>query len=84
MPEPIAVTVRLFAELREAAGTGRLQLTLPAGTPAGAVWGHLPGRLAGLEPPPGLRWALNDEWTLPGAPLREGDVLAVLLPASGG
>ena len=42
MPSEIAVTVRLFASLRETAGADRLSLSVPAGTPVGAVWGHLP------------------------------------------
>jgi molybdopterin converting factor small subunit len=84
VPEDIDVTVRLFAALREAAGTDRVALRLPAGTPAGAVWAHLPGGLATAPPPPGTRWALNDTWTLPGTPLRDGDVVAVLLPGAGG
>jgi len=78
------VTVRLFAALRDAAGAERVTLRLPAGTPAGAVWAHLPGELAGAPPPDALRWALNDDWALPGSPLRDGDVVAVLLPGAGG
>lgn len=81
---PIAVTVRLFASLRHSAGTDRLSLSLPAGTPVGAVWAHLPEEARGDGPPPGLRYALNHEWTLPGAPLRDGDEVALVLPVSGG
>jgi molybdopterin converting factor small subunit len=65
VPGEISVTVRLFAALREAAGTGELSLRLPAGTPAGAVWAHLPGELAGSPPPAALRWALNDTRAAP-------------------
>jgi len=36
MPPEIAVTVRLFASLREAAGTDRLEMTVPRATPVGA------------------------------------------------
>jgi molybdopterin converting factor small subunit len=80
----ITVTVRLFASLREAAGADRLRLSLPAGTPVGAVWGHLPGPVQGVGLPAGARYALNHEWTLPGATLRDGDEVAVVLPVSGG
>jgi len=84
MSAPITVTVRLFASLRAAAGRDRLSLQLPGATPVGAVWGHLPDDLAGDGPPEGLRYALNHEWTLPGAPLRDGDEVALVLPVSGG
>jgi molybdopterin converting factor small subunit len=84
MPSEIAVTVRLFASLRDAAGADRLALSLPHATPVGAVWGHLPSELRRDGPPAGLRYALNHEWTLPGAPLRDGDEVALVLPVSGG
>jgi len=84
MPSPISVTVRLFASLREAAGTGRMTLSVPPATPVGALWSHLPPALSAGEPPSALRYALNHEWTLPGAPLRDGDEVAFVLPVSGG
>jgi len=80
----IRVSVRLFASLREAAGAGRVELSLPAATPVGAVWSHLPEDVRRHGPPEGLRYALNHEWTLPGAPLRDGDEVALVLPVSGG
>jgi molybdopterin converting factor small subunit len=84
MPGPITVTVRLFASLREAAGADEVDLELPASTPVGAVWSHLPVGAAAEAPPEGLRYALNHQWTLPGAPLRDGDEVALVLPVSGG
>lgn len=84
MPAPISVTIRLFASLREAAGTNRLTIEVPHATPVGALWGHLPEAVAAGEPPAALRYALNDEWTGPGAALRDGDVVAFVLPVSGG
>ena len=84
MAETIAVTVRLFASLREAAGQARIPLELPPATPVGAVWGHLADRLGAGAPPDGLRYALNHAWTLPGAALRDGDEVALVLPVSGG
>ena len=84
MPD-VLVTVRLFASLREAAGTGRIRLRLPEATPVGAVWSHLPEPVrTRSDPPDGMRYALNHEWTLPGAPLRDGDEVALVLPVSGG
>lgn len=84
MPASISVTVRLFASLREAAGTDRMMLSVPAATPIGALWSHLPEVLSAGDPPAALRYALNHEWTLPGAPLRDGDEVAFVLPVSGG
>lgn len=78
------MTVRLFASLREAAGTDRLRVTIPYATPVGALWAHLPEGLSDAAPPAALRYALNHEWTLPGAPLRDGDEVALVLPVSGG
>jgi molybdopterin converting factor small subunit len=82
--EDIAITVRLFASLRDAAGSGRLELRLPAATPVGAVWSHLPEPVRALGLPDGLRYALNHEWSVPGVPLRDGDEVALVLPVSGG
>ena len=84
MPSTISVTVRLFASLREAAGVARLTLSVPHATPVGALWSHLPDGLSAGEPPAALRYALNHEWTLPGAALRDGDEVAFVLPVSGG
>jgi len=84
MPDDIAVTVRLFASLRDAAGAGRIALRLPAATPVGAVWSHLPEGVRVLGLPDGLRYAVNHEWSVPGAPLRDGDEVALVLPVSGG
>lgn len=84
MSEDIGITVRLFASLRDAAGEGRLALRVPAATPVGAVWGHLPEPVRVLGLPEGLRYALNHEWTVPGASLRDGDEVALVLPVSGG
>ena len=84
MSVDIAITVRLFASLRDAAGSGRLELRLPAATPVGAVWSHLPEPVRALGLPQGIRYALNHEWTVPGVPLRDGDEVALVLPVSGG
>lgn len=84
MPGEISVTVRLFASLREDAGASRVEIRLPKGSPAGAVWAHLPAALAETVPPAGLRYAVNDQWTLPAALLADGDEIALILPVSGG
>jgi molybdopterin converting factor small subunit len=82
--EEIDITVLLFASLRDAAGVNRITLRLPAATPVGAVWNHLPEPVRALGLPAGLRYALNHEWTVPGAPMRDGDQVALVLPVSGG
>jgi len=81
---PIDVSVLVFASLRERVGAPRVALRLPAATPVGAVWDHLPEPVRSLPPPAGLRYALNGSWTLPGAALRDGDEVALILPVSGG
>ena len=84
MSSSISVTVRVFASLREAAGTGRVTVSVPHATPVGALWSHLPDAISADDPPAALRYALNHEWTLSGAPLRDGDEVALVLPVSGG
>lgn len=84
MSATINVTVRLFAALREAAGRERVTLRLPQGTPVGAVWGHLPDTVQDLPLPRATRYAINNRWTVPGALLRDGDEVALILPVSGG
>jgi molybdopterin converting factor small subunit len=84
VPEQITVTVKLFASMKEAAGTGQLEVSLGAGSPAGAVWGHLPDAVQDLGLPKATRYAINQQWTLPGAVLRDGDEVALILPVSGG
>ncbi len=84
MATQIDVTVLLFASLREMAGTDRVALRLPAATPVGAVWGHLPEPIRSTPPPAALRYALNDRWIAPGTPMSGGDRVALILPVSGG
>ena len=74
------VTVRLFAGLRERAGTGLRELDLADGAQARDVWGAL-----GLdEEPPGLLYAVNKRYAEPGHPLADGDEIALIPPVSGG
>ncbi|MHB8650363.1 MAG: molybdenum cofactor biosynthesis protein [Gaiellaceae bacterium] len=72
------VTVRLFAGLRERAGTARLELE---GVDTVAdVWPRL-----GLgDEPPGLLYAVNRAYVERSAPLHDGDEVAVVSPVSGG
>lgn len=74
------VRVRLFAGLREKAGTGTVDLDLREGSTVDAVW----VALALGEEPPGILYALNRAYAERGAPLAEGDEVAVIPPVSGG
>jgi molybdopterin synthase catalytic subunit/molybdopterin converting factor small subunit len=74
------VRVRLFAGLRERAGTGTLDLDLAEGSTVDAVWAAL--ELG--EEPPGIMYALNRAYAERAAPLADGDEVAVIPPVSGG
>ena len=74
------VTVRLFAGLRERAGTGERELDLSAGARAGDIW----DALALGDEPSGLLYAVNKEYAEHDRPLAEGDEVALIPPVSGG
>jgi molybdopterin synthase catalytic subunit len=76
----VQVQVRLFAGLREQAGTGNLGIELADGATVGDVWSAL-----GLgDEPPGLLYALNRSYVDRAATLSPGDEIAVIPPVSGG
>jgi molybdopterin converting factor subunit 1 len=74
------VTVRLFAQLRERAGTSELSIELPDGARVKDALDEL-GTLAGDLP---VVMAVNREYADGDAPLAAGDELALIPPASGG
>jgi MoaE-MoaD fusion protein len=74
----VHVTVRLFAGLRERAGTARL--VVDGVERVEDVWAKLG---LGAEPA-GLLYALNREYVDRGAALHDGDEVAVIPPVSGG
>ena len=74
------VTIRLFAGLRERAGTGSRRLELPDGAMLGDVW---PALDLGEEPS-GLLYAVNKRYADPGTALGDGDEVALIPPVSGG
>jgi molybdopterin synthase catalytic subunit/molybdopterin converting factor small subunit len=76
----VTVRVRLFAALRERAGTGALEIELPDGAVVGDVW---PALALGAEPP-GLLFAVNRTYATPTDSLAAGDEVAVIPPVSGG
>jgi len=74
------VAVRLFAALRERAGTREAALELKEGASVDDVWPAL-----GLgEEPSGLVYAVNRAYVERGTPLAEGDEVALIPPVSGG
>jgi molybdopterin synthase catalytic subunit len=74
------VVVRLFAGLREQAGTGRREIVLGEGAVLEDVWPAL-----GLgDEPPGLLFAVNRTYAEPGQPISDGDEVALIPPVSGG
>jgi molybdopterin converting factor subunit 1 len=76
----VEVVVRLFAGLRERAGTGERRLELPDGSRVADVWEPL--ELG--EQPAGLLYAVNREYAPADTPLSAGDEVAVIPPVSGG
>ena len=74
------VRVRLFAALRERAGSGSVELELPEGAVVGDVWQALE---LGDEPG-GLLFARNRSYAERGDTLSPGDEVALIPPVSGG
>ncbi len=78
----MVVRIRLFAQLRERAGTGSLELELPAGACVrDALAADAVATLADGLP---LVMAVNREYADADAPLAPGDELALIPPVSGG
>nr|MBA2239741.1 MoaD/ThiS family protein [Solirubrobacterales bacterium] len=82
----IAVNVRLFAMLREAAGGGSLVLELKPGATVADALDQLRGRgrLGELLRALPVRAAVNRDYADQGTTLVQGDELALIPPVSGG
>jgi molybdopterin converting factor subunit 1 len=76
----VEVSVRLFAGLRERAGTGAVQLSLGDDATVADVW---PALELGEEPQ-GLMLAVNKEYVRDNRALADGDEVALIPPVSGG
>jgi molybdopterin synthase catalytic subunit len=74
----VRISIRLFAGLRERAGTARLELDDVARV--GDVW----ARLALGDEPAGLLYAVNRTYAGPDDALADGDEVALIPPVSGG
>jgi molybdopterin synthase catalytic subunit len=80
------VNVRLFATLRERAGTASIDIELPERATVDDALDALRERaeLADTLARLPVRLAVNREYVEPGAALHAGDELAVIMPVSGG
>ena len=76
----VHVRVRLFAALRERAGSGSVEIELPDDSRVRDVWGALD---LGDEPP-GILFAVNRTYAERDSALAAGDEIALIPPVSGG
>jgi MoaE-MoaD fusion protein len=77
----VRIQVRLFAALREQAGTSQVELELPAGAHVSDVWSALD---LGGDEPSSLAFAVNRQYASRERALAEGDEVALIPPVSGG
>ncbi len=78
------LTVRLFAGLRERAGTDRLDVELPRGATVADLLDAMASTAVGPLAPRSCVVAVNREYAAPGDPVSEGDEVALVPPVSGG
>ena len=79
------VTVRLFARLRDLAGTGELVREVPDPATVQDVWTSLTADMPSLVQYEGtMSVAVNAEYARMGADVHDGDEVAFLPPVSGG
>jgi molybdopterin converting factor subunit 1 len=85
MPVAIAVRARLFARLREQAGTDAESIELPVGSTVADVYETMQRLHPGLEADRhAVRAALNQEFVEWNAAVADGDEVAFIPPVSGG
>jgi molybdopterin converting factor subunit 1 len=79
------VTVRLFARLRDLAGTGELVREVPDSATVQTVWRSLTAEMPTLaEYERTMSVAVNAEYARMAALLHDGDEIAFMPPVSGG
>ena len=79
------VTVRLFARLRELAGTAELVREVPDSATVQTVWRSLTAEMPLLAPYEAtMSVAVNAEYARMAAAVHDGDEVAFLPPVSGG
>lgn len=85
VPNPITITVKLFAIYQEAYGTSEAQWQFPMGTTIGAVRDRALAEHPKLEPwRDRTRLGLNLQFVGDDAPLQNGDEVVLIPPVSGG
>jgi molybdopterin synthase sulfur carrier subunit len=85
----VKVTVLFFASIKEALGTDREEIDLPAGVATvGALRSHLRERGGAYEQALAekrlVRMAVNQDMAVPGAGIKAGDEVAFFPPVTGG
>lgn len=81
----MTVTVRLFARLRELAGSAELSRDVPAGATVASLWDMLVLEFPGFAPySSAVSAGVNAEYARRDATLADGDEVAFLPPVSGG
>jgi molybdopterin converting factor subunit 1 len=79
------VTVRLFARLRDMAGSGELVRDVPAPATVQTVWTALVAEMPSLaQYEKTMSVAVNAEYSRMAAAVHDGDEVAFLPPVSGG
>ena len=79
------VTIRLFARLRDLAGSGELVREVPVPATVDSVWRALVAEMPALsEYERTMSVALNADYSRMSAAVSEGDEVAFLPPVSGG
>ena len=79
------VTVRLFARLRDLAGSGELVREVPGPATIQSIWRDLVGEIPALaDYERTMSVALNADYSRMSATVHEGDEVAFLPPVSGG
>jgi len=81
----ITISVKMFAMIRDLAGSGHVAISVADGATVDALFAALMTRYPGLEQwRPHLRFAVNNEYVAVDHQLREADEVAVIPPVSGG
>jgi molybdopterin converting factor subunit 1 len=79
------VTIRLFARLRDIAGTAELVRNVVPGATIGSVWSELAKEFPDLARyERSISTAVNADYARMDHPVKEGDEIAFLPPVSGG
>ena len=79
------VTIRLFARLRDLAGSGEMVRDVPSPATVETVWSTLTSEMPALRDyERTMSVAVNADYARMSAPVRDGDEVAFLPPVSGG